>query len=116
MHAKAKQSKELGAEPESDWLLDFANYLDKAYESVGTSVSRAGDKASEFQLAYANSLENVYNTVSKEVANVGDKSTKAVGTGFQNLLPGGASGPYMIGGIVALIAAYYVSQIAFKRS
>jgi hypothetical protein len=90
-----------------DWLLDTANWLDKAYEYVGSSVNRVGDSVSEAQLGFVNELDKVYTVVADEVAKVPKKTGQALTD-----LTGTEYWPYFLGLGLGLGAYFYLTQVS----
>jgi hypothetical protein len=93
--------------PESDWLLNIANYLDKIY-------SGSSDFVDETTLAYANHLDRVYTAVADEAK----KIPGTIGTGVGNLvkpavdpLTGGGALPYVLGAAAALALIFYGNKL-----
>lgn len=104
----AKSGVELGLD-DSDWLLDLANWLDKAYNTVLTKpVEEVKDHAGQLMLDYANSLDKIYTAVADEAAKIPASTGKAIG----KLTGTGDYWPYILGAVVAFGAVYYVKNIA----
>jgi hypothetical protein len=90
-----------------DWLLDTANWLDKAYQYVGSAASGVGNAVSDAQLGFVNELDKVYTVVADEVAKVPKKTGKALTD-----LTGTEYWPYFLGLGLGLGAYFYLTQVS----
>ncbi len=93
---------------DSQWMLDFANSLDKAYSYVSSGASSVPRQVENINLQLANQVDTLYNAIATEVAQIPATTGKVIG----RLTGTGDYWPYVLGAAVALGTVYYVKNIA----